>query len=763
MFRILGLLVKEDCASCAKKVLKKNNLYLFCRDYSEAPDNYKRLDKINSSNDENKNNPYKIEGLNIDVTVNAIVGKNGDGKSSLVELILRVINNFAYTHGFRYDQNTLGYNISVDATLYYEIKGIQYAIVCDKGSSRVKWYKNGRLIRNKIPTDSENQKEKKFILAKHHIRNLFYTLAINYSLYAYNSKILGRESESNNWIDGLFYKNDAYQTPIGITPFRENGNIDVNKEEYLSQQRLMSLYVMAGSNNEKRRISEDKIAVGFAFTFEQESKLVYSTILEYFNEYYDTEYEWYDILAIQYEIDNSKKESNKNKEGSLKEAKARASMFCEELFEFIDNYYQPVFINSALCDIVSNYTHNPNVKHADNTDFGKVITFAHGMIDFLGTIDDEHKQKLDFLHQSNWTKINYAQLYRLVLIYKVWQHLRKLCSSGKLDVIDCSFCDALNYRHEPIYAAKLYVCYKILEIINTYIPYKNRNYTSDSKHEIMKGHQAESIFFGRMREDINEILAKDDYTVLKLRQTINYIQRKRKYFDAIDYVVDDCECKYVTFESLSSQFSNISEQAFDVKQIILYLPPPIFYGKIVVQSNDDERFFISDMSSGELQRLYSVGSFLYHLRNLDCRQSGEGMINYENILLIFEEIELYFHPEYQKTFLSYLLEQIKMLKLDNIKSINLLFVTHSPFILTDVLSKNTVYLRQGYQDKNVKESFGANLYDLMYDSFFLTENALGDCSSRYVTELINRKNKGEIIKNEEYEIIGDPILRNYLQ
>lgn len=115
MFRILGLLVKKDCAACAKKVLKEDELYLFCRDYAENTQNPHCLLKQQDSDNITLINPYKIEGSDIAITVNAVVGKNGDGKSSLVELILRILNNFAFTYGFLFDQKTLGYNKSVDA------------------------------------------------------------------------------------------------------------------------------------------------------------------------------------------------------------------------------------------------------------------------------------------------------------------------------------------------------------------------------------------------------------------------------------------------------------------------------------------------------------------------------------------------------------------------------------------------------------------------------------------------------------------------
>lgn len=54
-----------------------------------------------------------------------------------------------------------------------------------------------------------------------------------------------------------------------------------------------------------------------------------------------------------------------------------------------------------------------------------------------------------------------------------------------------------------------------------------------------------------------------------------------------------------------------------------------------------------------IQRLNSVGSFIYHIRNLDNEQKDDLLIDYSNITVIFEEVELYFHPEYQKSYLYF--------------------------------------------------------------------------------------------------------------
>ena len=92
-----------------------------------------------------------------------------------------------------------------------------------------------------------------------------------------------------------------------------------------------------------------------------------------------------------------------------------------------------------------------------------------------------------------------------------------------------------------------------------------------------------------------------------------------------------------------------------------------------------------------------------------------------------------------------------------------MFVTHSPFLLTDVLKSNTLYLEKGMQKQVDMESFGANLFDLMYESFFLHDNAMGEFSSNFIKFWIDKRNSGKAIPDEVSDIIGDSILRNYLK
>ena len=107
-FRIIGVKVLEGCSSNIQKNLKAGVLYRFCSDYKASDkDDYKLENSISGVNLDAIYDVKSTERHKISVHLNAIVGKNGDGKSSLVEIILRIINNFAYHYGFLADHESI--------------------------------------------------------------------------------------------------------------------------------------------------------------------------------------------------------------------------------------------------------------------------------------------------------------------------------------------------------------------------------------------------------------------------------------------------------------------------------------------------------------------------------------------------------------------------------------------------------------------------------------------------------------------------------
>ena len=172
-----------------------------------------------------------------------------------------------------------------------------------------------------------------------------------------------------------------------------------------------------------------------------------------------------------------------------------------------------------------------------------------------------------------------------------------------------------------------------------------------------------------------------------------------------------------------------------LSELIKHLPPPVFKGEIELKNEKDETYALSTLSSGQMQRLNSAGALVYHLRNLDYRIGEQQRLEYDYVSVIFEEVELYFHPEFQRTLINYLLEQMKHAGLKNIKGIHLIFVTHSPFILTDMLDNNVIYLSKDGKQKPNKRTFAANIYDLLDNHFFL-EETIGDVALKQIDDIV---------------------------
>ena len=96
---------------------------------------------------------------------------------------------------------------------------------------------NGALILPvpSLETFQNHQVKPEKTIGLDNVAELFcYSIAVNYSHYALNSKNMG------DWIRLLFHKNDGYQTPLVITPMRTDGNFDINNEMGFAKARLLS-------------------------------------------------------------------------------------------------------------------------------------------------------------------------------------------------------------------------------------------------------------------------------------------------------------------------------------------------------------------------------------------------------------------------------------------------------------------------------------------------------------------------------------------
>ncbi|MCM1142735.1 MAG: hypothetical protein NC453_29535, partial [Muribaculum sp.] len=106
----------------------------------------------------------------------------------------------------------------------------------------------------------------------------------------------------------------------------------------------------------------------------------------------------------------------------------------------------------------------------------------------------------------------------------------------------------------------------------------------------------------------------------------------------------------------------------------------------------------------------------------------------------------------------------------HIRNVHFLMVTHSPFVLSDIPSRNILGLNKDGIPMNHKEeivkSFGANIHDILRHPFFLKDGAVGEFARGYLSELgmeieslDGTNNKSTEILRKKIELIDEPIIR----
>ena len=142
-------------------------------------------------------------------------------------------------------------------------------------------------------------------------------------------------------------------------------------------------------------------------------------------------------------------------------------------------------------------------------------------------------------------------------------------------------------------------------------------------------------------------------------------------------------------------------------------------------------------------------------------------VAYRYVNIILDEVELCFHPEYQRTFLYKLLQSIERLHLNTYCGFNVIITTHSPFLLSDIPQSNVLYLEDGHVvDKRCMQNpFAANVNDILRQSFFLKNGFMGEFAKRKILKAIDDYNKKKLDTdeaNELVELIGEPLLKDRL-
>ncbi len=178
----------------------------------------------------------------------------------------------------------------------------------------------------------------------------------------------------------------------------------------------------------------------------------------------------------------------------------------------------------------------------------------------------------------------------------------------------------------------------------------------------------------------------------------------------------------------------------------------------------------SNFSSGEIALLHFLAR-LYHLKQIN---TGKELKN--NIILIIDEGDLGYHPEWQREYLKIVItETSKIFKHHNLQ---IIVTSHSPFLVSDLPKENIIFLNKDENGlcevkppEDMTHTFGANIHSLYRNSFFLENGLMGEFAKgkidRVIEDLNERDNNISEVRKKEIRFIidqiGEPLIKGKLR
>lgn len=314
----------------------------------------------------------------------------------------------------------------------------------------------------------------------------------------------------------------------------------------------------------------------------------------------------------------------------------------------------------------------------------------------------------------------------------------------------------------------------------------------DNTTEFIKNNKEKSAlesFFNFLEEHYYKIGESKRFGLLPVEETKKLIQAIYLYIDDAE-AVDDHDItnfnwsekaiyldqeKSIELLELQNDFLNKVEGYYENTSKTL--------NDLEFQKDSRIRDFINfqpsnrSLSSGE-NSLLNLFSRFHDILKKDFSKLNPKEISPLNFILL-DEADLGFHPKWKKQFVSTILYFFDVYFSELKSNVQIIFTTHDPLTLSDILNYNVVYLDkssgQVVMNNEIKPnfSFGANITDLLADSFFVGDGLIGDFARNKIQQIIDCLNDVKIIpkinwiQNPEdirklIKLIGEPFLRDKL-
>lgn len=371
--------------------------------------------------------------------------------------------------------------------------------------------------------------------------------------------------------------------------------------------------------------------------------------------------------------------------------------------------------------------------------------------DFKNSIEKESKEK----------KYN-----RILKSFKEACNSRNRRSVANLILGNYQLPPITNNDHHILWMARLYMVCKVLSIADKYPMYSKFKPISGVENSLCTDVPQEMK--GLYKQLAKYVKEDKSHIGVKVRQMIFFIKHFKNVPDA------DKLYRRFTYQQYE-EWMCCPKTEKSVYDRMSLLPPSFFKSKVIMNKVDEKgkvkgSVSFNRLSSGERQFMYTTSTLLYHLLNL--RSVRKGRPKYRCFNLVLDEVELCFHPEYQRTFIFDFLRIIKLLNFQDRCSLNVMITTHSPFILSDIPDTNILYLKDGHPENKsgLINPFAANVNDILKQSFFLNNGFIGKFAQRKIKRLVSflsladesRDSFNMKLAPALIEKVGDPLLRETL-
>ena len=196
------------------------------------------------------------------------------------------------------------------------------------------------------------------------------------------------------------------------------------------------------------------------------------------------------------------------------------------------------------------------------------------------------------------------------------------------------------------------------------------------------------------------------------------------------------------------------------------------------------RIRLAHVSSGEMSYLAMFARLHRAMKSLGYNRNTKSAPSKPLHMLVFiDEAETTMHPEWQRQLVSNVIWYFEGFT-SNVRA-HVIFASHSPMLLSDLPIDNVIFLDNEYEKSGMRNTFGANIFDLYRLAFNQANGPMGafakrkiDKALKKVAEVVSAKhsmnydpnnvgNDDRLRLDDETEatlkLIGDPLIDRYLK